>query len=65
MGRDDYGLEASQRTDTARLTIGMVCCQRPLCLRAEVIALPDGRLALDAESLRRAVEIHVTRCGGR
>lgn len=65
MGRDDYGLDAGERQATATLTVAMYCCDRPLSLRAAVIPLPDGRLVMDADSLRRAVEIHMTRCGGR
>jgi hypothetical protein len=61
----EFGLETGERPTFARLTINAVCCDRPLSIRTDVIELPDGRLALDAETLRLAVHVHVSRCGGR
>lgn len=65
MARNDYRLDANERADVATLTVETCCCHRPLTLRAVVLDLPDGSKALDADSLRRAVHIHVSRCGGR
>lgn len=55
-----------QRTRRATVDVSPRCptCDRPVCLRADVVTLASGARAIDAAGLRLALRVHLRRCDG-